>query len=38
MTPEQAAADSTLTRVKTGTAVVTNAQSGDYLLISYGTN
>lgn len=37
MTPEQAAADSTLTRVKTGTAVVTNAQSGDYLLISYGT-
>ena len=38
MTPEQAAADSTLTRVKTGTAVVTNAQSGDYLLISYSTN
>ncbi|MBQ7628249.1 MAG: hypothetical protein IJS85_04775 [Clostridiales bacterium] len=38
MTPEQAAADSTHTRVKTGTAVVTNAQSGDYLLISYGTN
>jgi hypothetical protein len=38
MTPEQAAADSTLTRVKNGTAVVTNAQSGDYLLISYGTN
>lgn len=38
MTPEQAAADSTLTRVKNGTAVVTNAQSGDYLLISYSTN
>lgn len=38
MTPEQATADSTLTRVKTGTAVVTNAQSGDYLLIYYGTN
>lgn len=38
MTPEQATADSTLTWVKTGTAVVTNAQSGDYLLIYYGTN
>ena len=38
MTPEQAAADSTLTQVKTGTAVVTIAQSGDYSLISYSTN
>ena len=37
MTPEQAAADSTLTQVKTGTAVVTIAQSGDYSLISYST-
>lgn len=37
MTPEQAAADSTLTQVKTGTAVVTIAQSGDYSMISYST-
>ena len=37
MTPAQAAADSTLTQVKTGTAVVTIAQSGDYSLISYTT-
>jgi hypothetical protein len=37
MTPEQAAADSTLTQVKTGTAVITIAQSGDYSLISYST-
>ena len=37
MTPEQAAADSTLTQVKTGTAVVTIAQSGDYSLMSYST-
>lgn len=37
MTPEQAAADSTLTQVETGTAVVTIAQSGDYSLISYST-
>ena len=37
LTPEQAAADSTLTQVKTGTAVVTIEQSGDYALISYST-
>ena len=37
LTPEQAAADSTLTQVETGTAVVTIAQSGDYSLISYST-
>ena len=37
LTPEQAAADATLTKTGTGTAFVDVGQSGDYLLISYST-
>ena len=37
LTPEQAAADATLTKTGTGTAIVDVGQSGDYLLISYST-
>ena len=37
LTPEQAAADPTLTKTGTGTAVVTIGQSGNYELISYST-
>ncbi len=37
LTPEQAAADTTLTAVSSGTATVGVSQSGDYYLITYST-